>query len=98
MNKLVYRSYKESDILKDLSEFEINNDFGCNNYVARSNSLFRSFSFNKGEQVSIELIEENSIIIITEGTFLASGQNHQSKILNSGQMFLRTKDSGNLEG
>jgi hypothetical protein len=48
MNKLVYRSYKESDILKDLSEFEINNDFGCNNYVARSNSLFRSFSFNKG--------------------------------------------------
>ena len=51
MNKLVYRSYKESDILKDLSEFEINNDFGCNNYVARSNSLFRSFSFNKGEQV-----------------------------------------------
>ena len=54
MNKLVYRSYKESDILKDLSEFEINNDFGCNNYVARSNSLFRSFSFNKGEQVSIE--------------------------------------------
>ena len=38
MNKLVYRSYKESDNMKIINEFEINNDFGCNNYVARSNS------------------------------------------------------------
>ena len=55
MNKLVYRSYKESDNMKIINEFEINNDFGCNNYVARSNSIFRSFRYKKGEQVKIEI-------------------------------------------
>ncbi len=98
MNKLVYRSYKESDNMKFFNESEINNDFGCNSFVAQSNSIFRSFSYQKGEQVIIDLKEENSIIIITEGTLLAYGCDHQSKILYSGQMFLRTKDSGNLNG
>ncbi|OCW95572.1 hypothetical protein A9168_02645 [Macellibacteroides sp. HH-ZS] len=84
--------------MKIINEFEINNDFGCNNYVARSNSTFRSFCFKKGEQIKIELIEENSIFLISEGTLQVEDCNHQSKILHSGQMFLRTKDSGNLEG
>ena len=98
MNELVYRSYKESDNMKIINEFEINNDFGCNNYVARSNSIFRSFSYKKGEQVKIELKEENSIFLISEGTLQVEDRNHQSKILHSGQMFLRTKDFGNMEG